>query len=141
MRRSPHTRPALFCLLTLASVLATPLRGAAPGAVPPRRNTPPALGDAIFLPHERAERPIYVTLSLDLRDRAGAEALTGRPHEFDRRLPARGDGILLPRHRRGFLRREPVGHAVDRPADPERVTLSTAALSRAASEAFGKHRC
>ncbi len=79
MRRSGRRRPLLW-LFILAAVLATPARGGAPGARPGRRNTPPGLGEAIFLRHEDAGVPIYVTLSLDLRDRAGAEALTANQH-------------------------------------------------------------
>jgi hypothetical protein len=80
MRRSGRLRP-LLGLFVLAAVLATPARGQAPGSGPGRRNTPPGLDEAIFLRHEDAGLPIYVTLALDLRDRLGAEALTAAQHD------------------------------------------------------------
>ena len=80
MRFSDCRRPLLW-LFILAAVLGTPARGAAPAAARGRRNTPPGLADSIFLRHENGDHPLYVTLSLDLRDRAGAEALTAAQHD------------------------------------------------------------
>jgi subtilase family serine protease len=81
MMRLPDCRRPLLSLFILAAVLATPARGAAPGATRGRRNTPPGLTEAVFLRHENADLPLDVTLSLDLRDRAGAEALTAAQHD------------------------------------------------------------
>jgi kumamolisin len=45
------------------------------------RNTPPGLAEAALVSHANPGHPIYVTISLDLRDRAGAEALTAAQHD------------------------------------------------------------
>ncbi|HEV8201474.1 MAG TPA: protease pro-enzyme activation domain-containing protein [Candidatus Polarisedimenticolia bacterium] len=72
--------------------LAGPAGGAVPEPVPVRRNTPPGLEEASFLRREDPGLPIVVTLALDLRDRAGAEALTAAQH--DPRSPLYNKWIL-----------------------------------------------
>jgi hypothetical protein len=73
-------RPVVWILLAIAWSI-SPARTAAPGPVPIRRNTPPGLEEASFLRREDPGLPIVVTLALDLRDRAGAEALTAAQHD------------------------------------------------------------
>jgi kumamolisin len=58
------------CLLALLSASAAP---AAPAAAP--RNTPRGLKDATLVGHEDPARPVSIILTLDLRDRASADAL------------------------------------------------------------------
>jgi kumamolisin len=70
-----------FWPFVLVALLTTPVRGQAPGSPPARRNTPPGLSEATFLRHEDRGQPIHVTLSLDLRDRLGAEALVAAQHD------------------------------------------------------------
>jgi kumamolisin len=60
--------------------------------VPIRHNTPPGLEEASFLRRETPDLPIVVMLALDLRDRAGAEALTAAQH--DPRSPLYNKWIL-----------------------------------------------
>src|SRR6266436_729895 len=81
MRPSIHRRCLVSGSFILAAFLTAPARGQAPGAPPEKRNTPPGLAEAIFLRHENRGQPIQVTLSLDLRDRLGAEALTAAQHD------------------------------------------------------------
>ena len=80
MRRPDSCCPLLW-LFILAATFATPARGEAPEAAQTRGNTPPGLDEAIFVRHEDPGLPIHVTLSLDLRDRVGAEALTAAQHD------------------------------------------------------------
>src|SRR5206468_8252529 len=81
MRRSVYGGFLSFWPFILAALLTTLAQGQAPGSPPERRNTPPGLDEATFLHHENSGQPIHVTLSLDLRDRIGAEALTAAQHD------------------------------------------------------------
>ncbi|HXH27946.1 MAG TPA: protease pro-enzyme activation domain-containing protein [Candidatus Polarisedimenticolia bacterium] len=81
MIRPVCRRSRLPWLIALTAILATPALGGGPGKIAVRHNTPPGLAEAIFLRHADANLPIYVTLSLDLRDRVGAEALTAAQHD------------------------------------------------------------
>jgi kumamolisin len=72
---------SLMVPLMVVAVLTTPARGQAPGATQHPRNTPPGLAEAAFLHRESSGQPIQITLSLDLRDRLGAEALTAAQHD------------------------------------------------------------
>jgi pro-kumamolisin-like protein/carboxypeptidase family protein len=82
MTRRPLCRGSLvFLSFVLAAVLAAPARGQQRDVSPLRHNTPPGLDQAVLLYHEASERPIHLTLALDLRDRIGAEALTAAQHD------------------------------------------------------------
>jgi hypothetical protein len=74
-------RRLVFWSFILAVLLSAPAQGQIPRSRPQRRNTPPGLDDATLLHRENPDRPIQITLSLDLRDRMGAEALTAAQHD------------------------------------------------------------
>jgi kumamolisin len=84
MRTKGLSRASLgACLAVLPCLLAalptTPARGQ--GSAPKRRNTPPALAETTLLQRESPGEPLQITLSLDLRDRVGAEALSAAQHD------------------------------------------------------------
>src|SRR5262245_44204976 len=81
MKRSFVLHALTMGPLVLASLCAAPARGQAPEPAAHRRNTPPGLEEAVFLRHEDPGRSMEVTLSLDLRDRAGAEDLSRAQHD------------------------------------------------------------
>jgi len=68
-----------LCLVGPTAGGAAPAPGGGTGAV--RGNTPPGLSRATLVGHAPPGRALTVTLALDLRDRAGAEALVTAQHD------------------------------------------------------------
>lgn len=81
MKPPVHRRYCIVAWPFILAVLAMPAQGQVLGPGPVRHNTPPGLDDATYLRREDPGRPIQITLSLDLRDRMGAEALTAAQHD------------------------------------------------------------
>ena len=79
--RRPFLRRSLLLCLFVPAALTTLASGQAPGSPAARRNTPPGLAEAAFLHRESPGQPLQITLSLELRDRLGAEALTASQHD------------------------------------------------------------